>query len=240
MINATWLGIKLKAVLSKLIQTFITRRRFQNVIDVIILCKHCGSPNHYLCPFNGDISVISDYDSDNVDIVSDGGDDSSFKIVKKHKNSDIGSDDDGADADISDNSIIKNFKVDKNSFESIRLFFMNEIKKDNLKIKKKEKRSKKVFNAIDTKNCLFCYKCGKTHYGDECKYIFGTMKEEMEFGDYSYGMRKEQFPITKNPLKYGPIHKKEFKINHHQLRNDYYNENDSSGESYGEMYNNRK
>ena len=44
----------------------------------------------------------------------------------------------------------------------------------------------------------------------------------------------------KNPLKFEPYKNSEYKVNHHNIRYDYYDQNDSSGESFEELFKRQK
>ena len=44
----------------------------------------------------------------------------------------------------------------------------------------------------------------------------------------------------KNPLKFEPYKNSEYKVNHHNIRYDYYEQNDSSGESFEELFKRQK
>ena len=47
---------------------------------------------------------------------------------------------------------------------------------------------------------------------------------------------KDNIIHNKNPLKYEPYLRKEYKINHHDIREDYYDQSDSSGESFNKIF----
>ena len=184
------------------------------------LCKFCNSSNHYLCPFNEDIHIISDYDSDKV-IINDDIIDKNGKY-KKIKN------------DYKNNSYIKNYRVNRNSFDSLFNYFCNE----NKKYEKEDIIIGKILGGVtkeQIKNTNFCCKCGKPHYSKDCgKYI---SKKYINEDNDDYLINLNQINIhKKNPLKFEPYEKSEYKINHHDMRYDYYEQSDSSGESFGEMY----
>lgn len=213
------------------------------------LCKFCGSSKHYLCLHNSDISVISDYDSDLI-VLSEEEDEKGEsvinfrKIIKSPQKIKI------SDYEYFQEGIKKDFSANKNSFDSLRNFFSNELKKINLQ---KKVCGIKIFDEIDNeqiKDTIFCCKCGQMHSYQDCYKIKHKRNKKknknknknkeikQDFNDCYVNIRKFNVP-TKNPLKFEPVKKQEYIIDHHHLRNDYYNEDDSSGESFKEMYNNK-
>ena len=193
------------------------------------LCKFCNSPDHYICPLKDDIYIISDYDSDIV-IVND---------EKKDKNDSIKKD--NYNYKNKKSSYIKNYKVDRNSFNSLLNYFLNECKK----YEKEEIMLGKIENEITKEQIAdtnFCCKCGKLHYFKDCGKSISKKKYVSEDNDDYFINLKYYNNLyhKKNPLKFEPYHKSEYRINHHDIRFDYYDQNDSSGESFKEMYNNKK
>lgn len=179
------------------------------------LCEFCGSSNHYICPMS-ELYIISDYNSDEEDLDNS---------PKKSRN------------------YIKNFKVDKNNFISIVQFFLNEKKKFE-EIKKNNNFSVKVGNFNhnikynEIKNNNFCCKCGKTHFYKKCGKNFIKKNYFNEENDDCFIRIKNLNNLIhyKNPLKYEPIMRNDYKIDHKDIKSDYYNQIDSSGESFQEMY----
>ncbi len=193
------------------------------------LCSFCNSPNHYICPTkDNDFYIISDYDSDNISIDGideDSKNDKNKSVKKKNKN----------------NSYIKNFRVNRNNFESIVQFFINE----NKKYEKQEIIIGKICNGVtkeQIKNTNFCCKCGKPHYYKDCGKNISKKKFFNEDNDDYYIKLKNPYNFIhkKNPLKFEPLAKTEYRINHHDMRYDYYDQNDSSGESFKEMFKKKK
>lgn len=193
------------------------------------LCNFCGSHCHYLCPHDEDISVLSPYESDNILIESDGDNDNGTVKIRKIKN-------------IKKNektniipSPVKNYRVNKNKFESIFNYFMNEIQKN-------KKMNKNLFSEIDNdeiKDTIFCCKCGNMHNSRDCRVKVNKKKEknkDYELSDDCYAKVRKVRISTKNPLKYGPVFKKEYRINHHNIKNNYYDKSDSSGEPFEKLY----
>ena len=190
-------------------------------------CYFCGK-KHFICPFEEPPFIISDYDSDNAIISS--------------------SDEDNDNKDKFENNIgfIKNFRVNKENFYSILNYFKNEKRRlqydNNIhknKVKKK-KLNERIFQDIkneDIYKTIFCYKCGGRH---SSKFCFKNGKNENKENNYLLNIIEEGKYKVKNPLKYEPIlPKEEYTINHHNQNNNYYNDTDSSGESYEKMYKNK-
>ena len=187
----------------------------------IKLCDFCGSSEHFICPFNSvsdDNIILTDYNSENVSVDSEGN-------VEKSNNK--------------NSNIINNYRVNIDNFYSITNFFQNEILKKKSAIQN-IKLTNKIFPDLDNKdikNTIFCYKCGDLHRGSECN----NNLNKKNIDEYKYLINlnnsNDDYHI-KNPLKFGPIKKKnEFTINHHNIKKDYFNETDSSGKSYKEMFN---
>ncbi len=180
-------------------------------------CYFCGNKKHLICSNDDNAFIISDYDSDDVIISCD-----------------------EDDSDLNENyfGYIQNFKVNTDNFYSILNFFKNEnqkLKNDKSKIfiKKNKKRKNIIFSDIkneDISKTIFCYKCGERHSSKLC----GIANKE---NDFMLKISQEGNYKVKNPLKYEPIApKEEFIINHHYKNINYYNDTDSSGESYEKMY----
>lgn len=204
--------------------------------DVIIvntskkpLCKFCNSPDHYICPFSEDIYVISDYNSDDINLNDTDNDNDNNKDKKSNNNN------------FKINSYIKNYKVDRNNFDSLVKYFLNEY----IKYEKEEVILGKISGGVtkeQIKNTNFCCKCGKPHYSKDCgKPIIKKKYINEENDDYYIRLKNSENLIhKKNPLKFEPFERSEYKINHHDIRYDYYDQNDSSGESFKEMYSRKK
>ena len=175
----------------------------------IPLCKYCNSTEHYLCPFDNDIPILTQF-SDN----------------DSNENNKI--------------DYIIDYKVERNSFESLLNFFINEDNKN-----RSIKNEKRIFKNIpndEIKNCIFCCYCGDPYHNyTNCPKVNMKIKIKNEF--YNNGEYYERInninEYSKNPLKYEPYQRKEYKIDHHNFRHDYYDQNDSSGESFSEMYKNK-
>ena len=190
-----------------------------NPIDIIInnpsnkpLCRFCDSQTHYICPFKDDIFVISDNESnlENID----------FKF-----------------------NYIKDYKVNRNNFNSLVQYFINEENKSKIE---EEKEKYKKFKELDgikkekIKDTNFCCKCGGFHHFEDCGKNENN-NEALNIDDCYIKLKYLDNNIhKKNPLKFEPIKKTEYKLDQHKKRDDYYDENDSSGESFHEMYNNKK
>ena len=63
--------------------------------------------------------------------------------------------------------------------------------------------------------------------------------EEKESNQKIFNL-KDNFIHQKNPLKFEPYLRKEYTINHHDIRTDYYDQSDSSGESFDSIFNKKK
>lgn len=194
------------------------------------LCCFCQSPNHYICPFTDNVYVISDYDSDNVNVDDDEDDNNKNKNDKNNKKNNY-----------INNSFIKNYKVKRNNFDSIIQYFLNESKK----YEKEDIILGKFCNDTtkeQIKDTNFCCKCGKPHYYKDCSKLTTKKKYINEENDDYYIKLKNpnNFIHKKNPFKFEPLSKTEYKINHHDMRYDYYDQNDSSGESFKEMFRKKK
>ena len=176
----------------------------------IPLCAFCKSSNHYICPFNKNngIFVIPDhyYDNDNNDI--DNNSDSDFNINK-------------------------NEIVNRNSAESLINYFLNEIKKTE-KIEIKLGELPQDIAKEEIKNTNFCCKCGDNHFSEDCETIKKKNKYNLN-NDFIFNL-KDNIIHRKNPLKFEPYARKEYIINHHDIRADYYDQSDSSGESFNELF----
>ena len=184
------------------------------------LCPICNSSSHYLCSFSNEVYTISDYDSDNINL------DESDENDKNIENNKI-------------NNYIKNFNINRDNFNSLVQYFLNEGKK----YEKIEIVLGKISGGIakeEIKNTMFCCKCGRIHNCSDCwkhiskkKYINDDLSDEYYIKLNNFN----NFIHKKNPLKFEPFEKSEYKINHHDMRYDYYDQDDSSGESFKEMYN---
>ena len=174
------------------------------------LCNFCGSSKHYLCPSrNNEIYVIpeyKEYESNN-----------SFNSISNCYN-------------IIDN---ENFIVNRNSFDSLLKFFSIESKKSE-KIELHLGILSDDIQKEDIKKMNFCCKCGNHHFSKECK-KFKNKNNIIINDDFIFKLNDNLFH-SKNPLKYEPYEKNEYKINHHNIRNDYYDEEDSSGESFNSIF----
>ena len=185
------------------------------------LCRFCNSTRHYICPFKDDVYIISDYDSDKVDVNKEDEEDIKEKIYKSFP-------------------YIKNYKVNKNDFNSMIQYFINE----NKKYEKEEISLGKIPFGVtkeQIKYSNFCCKCGNLHYSKDCGKILSKKKYVEENDDYLIRLKNQSnfLYYKKNPLKFEPYAKAEYKINHHNIRYDYYDQNDSSGESFKEMFKNK-
>ena len=171
------------------------------------LCYFCGSSKHYLCPSRNDnLYLISDYKESRSD--------NYFNYYENNNN--------------------ENYILNRNSFDSLLNFFMNESKKS----EKIELYLGKISDNItkeEIKKINFCCKCGNTHFSKDCKK--NKNKSNIISNDNFIFNLKENIIHSRNPLKFEPYEKKEYKINHHDLRSDYYDEQDSSGESFNEIFN---
>jgi hypothetical protein len=192
----------------------------------IKLCDFCGSSEHFICPFNSasdDNIILTDYNSENVSVDSEGN-------VEKSNNK--------------NSNLINNYRVNIDNFYSITNFFQNEILKKKSAIKN-IKVTNKIFPDLDNKDIkhtIFCYKCGDMHKSSECKNNNNLNKNNIDEYKYLINLNKvNEDYYVKNPLKFGPMKKKnEFTINHHNIKKDYFNETDSSGKSYNEIFNKNK
>ena len=93
------------------------------------------------------------------------------------------------------------------------------------------------------KNTNFCCKCGKLHYNKECGKLLSKKKYASEENDDYYIKMKNPNNYLyhkKNPLKFEPYKNSEYKINHHDIRYDYYDQNDSSDKSFEEIFKSKK
>ena len=179
------------------------------------LCAFCGSSNHYLCPFknNEDLFVVPDEYDENIK-------DFTFENQnQKNKNKNI------------------NKKINRNNSESLLNFFSNEIKMTE-KIKLYLGELPKDIAKEEIKNTVFCCKCGGDHFSELCGKIKNKKKiqdDDFDLNDWILKLR-DNFDHIKNPLKFEPYAKKEYRINHHNFNNDYYDQEDSSGESFNKVF----
>ena len=190
--------------------------------NTVPLCRICNSTSHYLCPFKKDVYIVSDYDSDNL-IFEDEDENGEVKfITKKNKG-------------IKNSSYIKNYKINRQSFDSLFGFFLNE----NKKYEKEEVKLGKILGGVtkeQIKDTMFCCKCGKPHNSEVCEKKKKKYYTE-DNDDYYIKLNNPNNIIhKKNPLKFEPFDRGEYKINHHDMKYDYYDESDSSGKSYNEIF----
>lgn len=176
----------------------------------IPLCVFCGNPNHYICPFNKNKNIF---------IIPDHYDDSGNNLNLYEYNS--------------------NKIINRNSWESLLNFFNNQCKITG----KIELNLGEVSDNLlkeDIQNTYFCCKCGGNHLSDNCgknknkKINFNDLDDSFIFN------LKDNFIHQKNPLKFEPYLRKEYTINHHDIRTDYYDQSDSSGESFDSIFNKKK
>ena len=173
----------------------------------IPLCSFCGSSNHYICPFKKNEAIF---------------------VVPEHYD----------DSDHSNNfSYNKNNNgiVNRNSAESLINYFLNQRKKT----EKIELHLGELPNDItkeEIKNTNFCCKCGDNHLSKDCETINNIKKTFNNFYDEFLFNLKDNIIHKKNPLKFEPYARKEYTINHHNIRTDYYDQNDSSDESFDTIF----
>ena len=186
------------------------------------LCRICNSTSHYLCPFKKDVYIVSDYDSDNI-VFKD--EDENGEVIFKTKK----------DKSIKNSSYIKNYKINRQNFDSLFGYFLNE----NKKYEKEEVELGKILGGVtkeQIKDTMFCCKCGKPHNSDFCEKKKKKYYSE-DNDDYYVKLNNPSNIIhKKNPLKFEPFDRGEYKINHHDMKCDYYDESDSSGKSYNEIF----
>ena len=176
----------------------------------IPLCAFCKSSNHYICPFNKNKGIF---------------------VIPDHYYDDNGyNDKNNSDSDFNLNN---NEIVNRNNSESLLNYFLNEIKKtDKIEIKLGE--LPQDITKEEIKNTNFCCKCGNNHFSDDCE----KFKKKNKFNlnnDFIFNL-KDNIIHRKNPLKFEPYERKEYTINHHDIRADYYDQSDSSGESFNELF----
>lgn len=171
------------------------------------LCFFCKSSTHYICPFPNKQFLIKYYDSDEVEL-SDEND-------EKIRN-------------------LKNQKEEKKNFYQILEYFKKETNRINLLNKKKQKKeAQRIFSQIsneDIQNTIFCYICGDMHDVKDCP----SNKVNNNSAPPVSLVPRTNYHI-KNPLKYQAIYKEEYKINHHLPFKNYYEDDNSSGESFTDI-----
>jgi hypothetical protein len=173
----------------------------------IPLCVFCGSSNHYICPFNKGEGIF---------VVPDHYDDNYHKNKSNFK--------------------IKNEIVNRNSAESLFNYFANQ-KKKREKIELNLGELPEDITKEEIKNINFCCKCGDNHLSWDCDKIKNKKNSLFNFNDdFLLNIKDNNIIHHKNPLKFEPYARKEYKINHHDIRADYYDQNDSSGESFDEIF----
>ena len=94
---------------------------------------------------------------------------------------------------------------------------------------KNDMEYKQIFDDITNEEIattIFCYNCGERHDGKKCPKSSTNQKSNL--------MTRANYHI-KNPLKFQPIYRKEFNINHHIEFKNYYDDDNSSGESFTEI-----
>ena len=134
-----------------------------------------------------------------------------------------------------DNYKAKKEVINRNSFESLMNFFLKESKK-NEKLELNLGELAEDITKEDIKITNFCCKCGKNHFSEDCEKIKSKKKYlENSNEDFIFNL-KDNIIHNKNPLKYEPYLRKEYKINHHDIREDYYDQSDSSGESFNKIF----
>jgi len=179
----------------------------------IPLCAFCRSPNHYICPFKKNENIF---------------------IVPEHYDGN----DNNKEYNLNNNKY-KNEIVNRNSAESLINFFLNQSKKTE-KIELNLGELPDDITKEEIKNTNFCCKCGDNHLSEDCEKIKNKKKSFNNFNDnYLFNLR-ENIIHRKNPLKFEPYAKKEYTINHHNIKVDYYDQNDSSGESFDEIFKKNK
>ena len=173
----------------------------------IPLCVFCGSSNHYICPFNKGEGIF---------VVPDHYDDNYHKNKSNFK--------------------IKNEIVNRNSAESLFNYFANQ-KKKREKIELNLGELPEDITKEEIKNINFCCKCGDNHLSWDCDKIKNKKNSLFNFNDdFLLNIKDNNIIHHKNPLKFEPYARKEYKINHHDIRADYYEQSDSSGESFNELF----
>ena len=176
----------------------------------IPLCAFCKSSNHYICPFNKNKGIF---------------------VIPDHYYDDSGyNDKNNSDSDFNLNN---NEIVNRNNSESLLNYFLNEIKKTE-KIELKLGELPQDIAKEEIKNTNFCCKCGDNHFSEDCITIKKKNKYNLN-NDFIFNL-KDNIIHRKNPLKFEPYARKEYIINHHDIRADYYDQSDSSGESFNELF----
>ena len=140
------------------------------------------------------------------------------------------------DDDNNNNLNNSNKIINRDSCESLLNFFYNESKKYG-KIELNIGELPENLTKDEIKNTIFCCKCGGNHLSENC----GKTDKKISYNDllnenFLFNL-KENIIHKKNPLKFEPYERNEYTINHHDIRNDYYDQNDSSGESFNEIFN---
>ena len=139
------------------------------------------------------------------------------------------------DEDNNNNLNNSNQIINRDSCESLFNFFYNENKKYG-KIEINIGELSENLTKEEIKNTIFCCKCGGNHFSENCgKIDKKILYNELLNDNFLFNLR-ENIIHKKNPLKFEPYERNEYTINHHDIRNDYYDQNDSSGESFNEIF----
>ena len=126
--------------------------------------------------------------------------------------------------------------LNRNSAESLFNYFVNEKKKAE-KIELNLGELPEDITKEEIKNYNFCCKCGDNHLSWDCDKIKNKKNSLINLNDdFLFKLKDNNIIHHKNPLKFEPYARKEYKINHHDIRTDYYDQNDSSGESFDEIF----
>ena len=127
--------------------------------------------------------------------------------------------------------------VNRNNSESLLKFFSNQSKLYR-QIELNIGELPDNLSKGEIKNTIFCCKCGGNHFSENCGKIRENKKISFTdlLNDNFLVHIRDNIIHKKNPLKFEPYEKNEYIINHHNIRNDYYDQNDSSGESFNELF----
>lgn len=234
-----------------------------NNSNVSLQCSFCGSDTHFICPFPNEAFVIKEYDSDEIELsLSEDDNNNNIKIESKttSNNNNSSNHNEKIPITIPKKIVIPPVEASGYNFNTILDFFKKEFIKTTIQIKQTlpqqvqptkphiKLKPSKIFQSInneDIQSTIFCYKCGGTHNAHQCD-MYNNNKKNVKSKLIQSPYKHTHFIYSnhhtsinyhvKNPLKFQAMQpKNEFKINHHMPYDNCYNDNNSSGESFGDF-----
>ena len=223
-------------------------------------CSFCGSDTHFICPFPNEAFIIKEYDSDEIELSLSEDDNNNNKNETKSTLSNSNNHNDKIPIAIPKKVVIPPVEASGYNFYTILDYFKKEFIKTTIQIKQTppqqlqqtkpliKLKPSKIFQSInneDIQSTIFCYKCGGAHNANQCDMYNknnNNLKSQLIQSPYKhthfiYSNHHTSLNYhVKNPLKFQAMQPKhEFKINHHIPYDNCYNDNNSSGESFGDF-----